>query len=105
MRRMALFAAILAVVLALSGCSAAAPTGNQVRITDSGFSPAQVTVKVGDAVTWTNSGGTAHTVTTEGVDSAAINVGKTYSRKFDEAGTYDYICRYHPTETGTVTVK
>jgi len=95
--------ATLAALVALPGCSSA---NRQVRITDAGFSPAQVSIKVGDTVTWTNEGGTAHTVTWgTSNDSGAVYPGSTYSYKFDVAGTYNYSCRFHTDRKGTVTVR
>ena len=105
MQRLFQLAMVMSVALTLSGCSAGGATGDKVRITDTGFSPAQLSAKAGRTVTWTNDSTTAHTVTTADVDSGGISPQKTYSLKMDKAGTYDYFCRYHPTEKGQVTVR
>ena len=110
----AAFVVALVALLALVGCSGGAPsnpevsdisTSPKVSITDSGFSPTEVSIKAGDTVTWTNDGKIPHTVAGEGFDSGAINPGKSFSRVFETPGTYDYYCRYHPSETGKVTVR
>ena len=113
MKRMFWLAAVVLALVglaALVGCSGGYSTHPQVRITRSGFSPAKVTIKAGDTVTWINDGDTLHTVTYEGplsdqFDSAAIPKGASFSHKFDQAGSYVYSCRYHVTETGNVTVR
>jgi amicyanin len=82
---------------------------NAVTIQSFAFSPASITVKVGDSVTWTNQDSVAHTVTaddgvTGGPNSQLIEKGKTYSFTFAKAGTYTYHCSVHPSMKGTVTV-
>ena len=106
-----------ALILVLAGCSNGASSGpskgasdsavagTKVQITDSGFTPAHLLVKVGDMVTWTNVGKIPHTVTVGTIDSQAILVHETYTMTFDHAGTFSYYCRYHPTETGTIEVR
>ncbi|MDR3686703.1 MAG: cupredoxin domain-containing protein [Coriobacteriia bacterium] len=99
---------VIAASVGLAGCSnSAAPPlpGNAVTIENHGFSPAVGSVKVGDTVTWTNKDSTQHTVTIGDVDSGAIGVGKTYSYKFETAGTYPYYCRYHPSMVATIVVQ
>lgn len=72
------------------------------------FSPADITVKKGSAVTWTNKDDVAHTVTENdgqsGPLSSDVAPGATYSFTFANAGTYHYHCAIHPNMTGTVTV-
>jgi plastocyanin len=102
MKRVLLAAVIVLAVLSLAGCS---PRAQQVTISDTGYAPAQLTVKTGATVTWTNKSSLAHTVTTPDFDSGAIYPGATYSHTFDAPGEYQYICRYHTTESGTVTVR
>jgi len=84
---------------------AAASTG--VTISDFQFSPASVTVNVGDTVTWTNNGPTPHSATsTSGVfDTGIMDAGQSGSHTFTEAGTFAYICTPHPNMHGTVVVQ
>jgi plastocyanin len=76
-------------------------------VVDNAFNPATSTVAVGGTVTWTNAGAAAHTVSfTGGPDCGRINAGASVSRTFDAAGTFAYICSFHPaTMAGTITVQ
>jgi len=78
-----------------------------VSITDDkDFSPEDLTINVGDTVTWTNNDDSPHTVTADDdqFNSGNMNEGVTWSYTFTEAGSYDYHCNYHGSMTGTVTV-
>jgi len=71
------------------------------------FSPATITAKVGDVVTWSNNDSTGHTATMKADGSCTtptIAAGSTGSIKFTAAGTYDYFCKIHPNMTGQITV-
>jgi plastocyanin len=83
---------------------AAAP--GSVTIKDFSFSPASITVNVGEAVTWTNSGPTAHSATANdgSFDTGVFPKGQSRSHTFQEAGTFSYICTPHPQMKGTVRV-
>ena len=85
--------------------SAAATT--TVTIKDFEFSPAQVTVSVGDTVTWNNEGPTAHSATASdgSFDTGIYGKGQSRSHTFNDAGTFAYICTPHPFMKGTVTVE
>ncbi len=97
----------------LSGLAAT----TNINIVDFGFQPADVTIKVGDTVTWTNTGSFTHTstsgTTTGGTrhpdglwDSGSIPPGQTFSHTFTKAGTFPYYCIPHFTSmVGTVTVQ
>ena len=78
-----------------------------VTITDKGFRPVSVTVKVGTRVVWTNEGKEVHDVTlgATGPSSGGIKPGGTASHVFDEPGMFDYHDSLHPTLSGTVTVQ
>jgi plastocyanin len=82
----------------------AAASGN-VTISDFEFAPASITVEVGDTVTWTNDGPTAHSATGDSFDTGIFNEGQSRSETFNEAGTFSYICTPHPQMKGTVTVQ
>lgn len=69
------------------------------------FAPADLHVAVGTTVTWTNTHDQPHTATSAGnFDTGAIQPGSSASVTFDQAGTYSYICSFHPFMTATVTV-
>jgi len=76
------------------------------------FSPSEVTIGIGDSVTWHNDSTVAHTVTSgnpedgpDGVfDSSLFMGGDTFSHTFTESGEYQYFCQIHPWMTGTVIV-
>jgi len=93
---------------ASSDDSSKATATDTVAIKDFAFSPANITVKAGTTVTWTNQDSTAHTVTETdgktGPDSGTLEQGKTYSFTYTTAGTYSYHCSFHSSMTGTVTV-
>ena len=109
----------------MSGNGDDAKSGRTVEMTSSHqFSPREVTVKVGETVTWKNSANDMHTVTAdpsrtkmkENVSvppgakpfhSGDIAPGKTYRYTFTTAGTYRYVCLTHEDKgmTGTVIVK
>src|SRR5574341_2617435 len=81
--------------------------------TNACFDPHESIIDVGGEVTWTNSDTAAHTVTSgnptdgpDGVfDSSLFGPSKTFSHKFDEAGTFNYFCMVHPWMIGVVTVQ
>lgn len=79
--------------------SAQTSTEQQVNIKDFNFVPATADVPVGTTVTWVNGDNVPHTVTSVSgsFDSGIMVAGKTYSYKFDQAGTFEYSCTNHPT--------
>jgi plastocyanin len=90
-----------------------AATTAHVAIVDFGFSPATITVAAGSTVSWTNTGQSIHSVTSDtgAFDSSpscptgsCINPGGTYSHLFAAAGQFTYHCRVHANMTGTVVV-
>ena len=76
------------------------------------YDPEDVTVRAGEAVSWTNDDTVAHTVTSgnrevwiTGVfDSGLMPAGAAYTNVFAEEGEYDYFCTLHPWMEGTVAV-
>ncbi len=71
------------------------------------FDPASITVKLGETVSWTNTGQEFHTVTADdnkSFDSGVVNPGVTFLRMFGQAGRYPYHCDFHPWMKGTVQV-
>ena len=83
-----------------------------VTIQDFVFTPANLTVKVGTTVTWTNNGPSAHTTVSDqgvwtsgtlaapggggGYGGGGGSAGGTFSYTFMTAGTFGYHCAIHP---------
>jgi plastocyanin len=81
-------------------------TGVDAQIVDFSFSPGELSIPVGSTVTWRNAGQAPHTVTAEdgSFDSDMIAAGGSWSRTFHAAGTFAYVCAFHPDMAGVVTV-
>jgi amicyanin len=84
---------------------ATAAASRHVTIAGFKFSPASLTVRAGTRVTWTNTDSAAHNVSGGPLHSPKLNHGASYSHTFTRAGTYHYVCTYHPWMHGTVIVK
>ena len=74
------------------------------------FDPAEVTVKAGTTITWTNSDDLPHTVTKDGgpggdFDSGNLEPGDEFELTVDVKGTVDYVCTIHPGQAGKFTVE
>jgi plastocyanin len=82
--------------------------GAEVSMEEIAFVPAELTVSVGDTVTWTNNDSVPHDVTADSFSSGepgGMAGGDTFEHTFDEAGTFDYVCTVHPGMEGTVVVE
>jgi plastocyanin len=76
-----------------------------VAIKGFAFGPKDLTVKVGQKVTWTNDDEAPHTVTGGELNSSTLAKGASFSFTASKAGTIAYICTIHPTMKGTITVQ
>jgi plastocyanin len=83
-----------------------AATDPVVTISDFQFSPSTITVHVGDTITWTNDGPSAHTATARdgSFDTGLLHKDASASHTFTQPGTFTYFCRIHPFMHGTVIV-
>jgi amicyanin len=96
-------------VAACFGMAAAqsTPAPMEVRIDNFSFSPAELRVRVGATVTWTNRDDIPHTVvsTDKLFKSKVLDSDEKYSFTFGTAGTYAYFCSIHPKMTAKVIVQ
>ena len=79
-----------------------------VQMVDNAFDAKDITVKVGDTITWENAGQLPHTATaTDGADfdSGAVQPGDSYEWTAKKAGAVSYVCTFHPGMEGTITVE
>ena len=70
------------------------------------YTPPEATAHVGETVEWVFADQNPHTATADdgGFDSTTLAAGKTYSHRFDSAGTFKYHCAIHPEMHGTLVV-
>ncbi len=91
-----------------STASSAPAAPSEVNIQGFAFGPADLSLEAGATVTWTNLDGADHTVTQTGglvFKSPDLATGDTFAVTFEEPGSYQYICKFHPAMRGTVTVE
>ncbi|MGJ4997590.1 cupredoxin domain-containing protein [Bradyrhizobium sp. HKCCYLS3077] len=78
----------------------------KVTIDNFTFTPAEVKVRVGDTVTWTNHDDIPHTVVSAGkYRSKTLDTDDSFSFTFASSGDYKYFCSLHPHMTGMVKVE
>jgi plastocyanin len=99
----------LAIAAMLSICLGAAHAYAEdiaIKIDNFTFSPAELTVKVGTTVTWTNHDDIPHTIVSAGkFRSKTLDTDNSFSFTFTTAGEYKYFCSLHPHMTGTIKVE
>jgi plastocyanin len=78
-----------------------------VRIDNFAFSPTPLTIAPGTTVLWVNHDDIPHSVFFQqtGLRSHALDTNDAFSHRFDEAGTFDYVCGIHPHMRGRVVVR
>jgi plastocyanin len=83
---------------------AIAAASGSVQMRDFSFSPATITVDVGDSVTWVNAGEEPHNAVGDNFSTSLLDAGESGAKSFSTAGTFAYICTVHPQMKGTVKV-
>jgi plastocyanin len=116
-RRAVAAIATLGVSVAVSACgggggdgakpAAASPAkaGTTIDMVDLKFEPAALTVERGQTVTFVNRGKVTHNAKGKDFFSRVVEPGGSYRHTFDRAGTFAYVCTFHPGMDGTVTVR
>jgi len=78
----------------------------KVTIDNFTFAPAELQLKVGDSVTWTNHDDIPHTVVSAGkFRSKTLDTDDSFTFTFSAAGDYKYFCSLHPHMTGMIKVE
>ncbi|MFL5843631.1 MAG: plastocyanin/azurin family copper-binding protein [Solirubrobacteraceae bacterium] len=75
-----------------------------VKIADFKFG-APLTVAKGAKVTFENTDSAPHNAVGDGFKTKDLKKGESDTLTFDKAGTYDYMCTFHPFMKGTVVVQ
>ena len=88
------------------------PNGN-FDVTGAGFySPLNLQIPTGTAVTWINEDSVPHNIQSmddsgnviQLFNSPPLNTGDKFEFTFEESGVYNYFCSFHPWRVGVVTV-
>lgn len=84
-----------------------APDVGGIAIVDLAFEPPVLAVPVGTTVRWVNQGVAIHTATAfdGSFDSGFLATGDAFERRFDAAGTFEYLCALHPAMVGSIVVE
>ncbi len=89
------------------------PNGN-FDVTGAGFySPLNLEIPVSTTVTWVNDDSVPHNIQSQNefgkitdlFNSPPLNTGDRFQYTFEEEGSYNYYCTFHPWRVGIVTVK
>ena len=79
-----------------------------IMISDFKFVPSELRIKKGTIVTWVNRDNSTHTLASDSgaeIDSQPLSQSQRYEHTFDNAGTYDYHCKNHPSMIGKIIVE
>lgn len=105
------FVAFLIVLLSVAAVPAADsppddPNLKTITIKDLKYTPAKLTIKVGQTVRWINKDDNDHTVSAKDGSFKSDNLqsGETFEHTFTKPGKFDYGCKYHPRMKGQITV-
>ena len=93
-------------ILTIVGCPAGGePGANEVFMRAIAFDPPEITIQVGESVTWNNRDIVPHTATSGNPGdqdlgaffrSVLLLQGDTFTHTFNEAGEFIYFCEIHP---------
>ena len=98
--------AVAAALLTLLGVTTVRAQQVNINIDNFTFAPQELTLKVGDSVTWTNHDDIPHTIVSAGkFRSKTLDTDSTFSFTFTAAGDYKYFCSLHPHMTGMIKVE
>ena len=105
-RRLLLCRVLGAGVVIVVGSRSAGATDAQVVVDNFSFAPTPLSVKAGTTVTWVNYDDIPHSIVCPQlkVKSSPMDTNDSFAYRFEQAGTYDYICGLHPHMHGQVVV-
>ena len=92
MKSLVVLALAVTIVVAAPAVARAAAEERAVDIEDLKYKPAEIKIKVGETVAWTNNDDREHTITADdnSFKSGPLRTGKTFRHKFTSAGRYPY---------------
>ena len=84
-----------------------APATHTITIENMRFNPEALSVRRGDRIVWINKDLFPHTATAKAkeFDSGSIAAEGSWVFVTNEPGEYAYVCTFHPTMAGMITVR
>ena len=81
--------------------------GKTVIMKNFAFDPAELKIKAGDTVVWTNKDSIPHNLVSDSFEiiSPTVPIGGTYSHTFKTTGEYPYNCEIHTGMKGKIIVE
>ena len=78
-----------------------------VEIASFAFAPNETNVRIGQKVEWVNEDSAAHNVVENdgAFESETLEQGDTFAYTTEKAGTFNYICTFHPQMKATLIVE
>jgi plastocyanin len=105
LRRLAPLLAAVAWALLPSAPAAAAPRTYTVVIDKMKFGALPADVHMGDILVWDNRDMFRHSATDKGVFDIDLPAGKAVRMRVTKAGTFPFVCKYHPGMKGVLKVE
>jgi plastocyanin len=101
------FTSIAAAALSVVFATSAFAADHAVSISGMKFNPPTLEVAAGDTITFTNEDSAPHTATANdgAFDTGRLGKGESATVTIGVAGTFDYICKIHPSMKGQVVAK
>lgn len=105
-RRLLLRRALGTGIVLVIGSRTAVAADTQIVVDNFTFSPTPLMVATGTTVTWVNHDDIPHSIVCPDlkVKSHPLDTDDSFAYRFEQAGTYDYICGLHPHMHGQVVV-
>jgi plastocyanin len=105
-RRLLLRRALGAGIVMAIGSRAAGAADAEIIVDNFTFSPVPLMVKAGTTVTWMNHDDIPHSIVCPAlkIKSHPMDSDETFAYRFEQEGTFDYICGLHPHMHGQVVV-
>ena len=87
--------------------AAAEQSGARVSIANFAFAPTEVVIEAGQSVAWINADGAPHGLAFRdgGAGTDLLLPGERFTRRFERAGSYEYVCSVHPYMSARVVVR
>lgn len=104
MRRLSPLAVVAWALLPVPSPAAAAPHTYTIVIDKMRFGPVPQQLHKGDIIIWDNRDMFQHSATDKGVFDLDIGSGKKTALRLTRAGTFPFVCKYHPGMKGVLKV-